>query len=470
MKCKVMGICAVILFAMGISGCEKKQIFEEKDAEYKLQAITDVELTEDIYYVKEGSDFYSVYDADGTASNVVTAPAPARVKWLHKDEELIPTLYRNELIAFPSEDTALEKVVLERFYDNGYTLGIYGMEFDADGYLCFSASKNTVDGSDAAEKFREARSDSIRIITINGTPVDESMINDSGIFIGLEKDEEYEITFYTGTYYGTFTIKSDRHILSSYEVLNIDKACTTKNGYLAIYMPENLKSGYYMINGEGMFKYYDFEKGNENLTEVDMNIAYYESEAEKISAYSQNYFASVETKTYNAEFKITYEEGMFLEEDITAYLIAPDGTKYNMDVMAGVITIDLAEVMAGRWQISIMPQNLPVTNVEVISSQQKEDAICETKSFYIGENDENVQFCVSYTGDGEIWATVESSDGQTQMLEVNEKEHILTYTYKYLAADTYTVNVYHYVDTKIEDIKYQYDQNNIMEEIIRVEE
>lgn len=66
-----------------------------------------------------------------------------------------------------------------------------------------------------------------------------------------KKNKEYHLTFYAGTYYQTATIKADEKFLQYYEAYVIEKAENTKNGYLKFSMPDDAKSGYYMIEGAG---------------------------------------------------------------------------------------------------------------------------------------------------------------------------------------------------------------------------
>lgn len=463
---------ALLLLSIGmlLSGCGKKEIFVNHNAQYELVALSNQELLDDEYYIKEGADFYKAYKPEGTASGTVSKPSSARIIWLSSDESLIPSLYKNELIAFPSKKTTLTKISLERFKDDGYSFGLYGGQMDEEGYICYSIGKNCIKDTDAYEKLSISKSDSVRIVSINDEPVSKEDLNEAGIITGLEQGAQYEIGLYAGTYYGTVTLTADRHYMESYEVIGVDQAYNTKNGYLAVYMPDELPSGYYMINGYGLYKYYNYKKGEHEDSEVDMNAAYYASETESMAAYSQQYVATVNTKTQNVRFSVSYATDHYQDRDVTAVLISPDGTQYGMTSEDGEAFVEISEVMAGRWNIIIMPQDLEILGVQTESTSNSADAIPETKTYVIEEDDSNVQFYSSFEGTGDIWGTIENQNGESRVLDVDMKNQILTTTYTYLPAGTYTVTVYHYTDTVIKEIGYRADEKNLDEEIITITE
>ena len=453
-----------------MTGCGKKELFVEEGAEYKLKAIEDSSLEEGSYYVKNGTKFYEVYLPSGNCQATTTAISSDRLFFLNQDSSLIPTYYSNELIAYQTQETSLTDITIERFTDLGYSIGLFGGEIDEDGYICFSVSKNTVPKSSAAEILANAVSDSIRVISINGEDVSEYTINTPGVFKNHEKGKTYTIGFYAGSKYQEAELTADYDFLQSYELYTIDKASNTKNGYFAITLPDDAKSGYYLINGSGFFKYYDFEKGNGNEKKTDMNEPYYTSENEKVEAYSQKYVVSVETTTLNVGFTMTYDPELYNDSDITAILTSPDGTKYNMTAENGTIYVELAQVIAGRWTINVMPKDMEILDISVDSVAAKEEATKEESDIAIPDELSSIRFYVDYTGDGEIWGTVTNEQGETVNFEQDTKNHKLYAPYSYLAPGTYHITVYHYADTAINEVSYEDDVDNIEEEILTVEE
>ena len=96
---KVSFIFMGIFLCTLISGCGKKQIFVKYEDQYKLQAVDDKKLENDVYYIKDGADFYEAYMPDGTASGTVEKPSESRLLWMNEDEGLVPTLYKKSVFS-----------------------------------------------------------------------------------------------------------------------------------------------------------------------------------------------------------------------------------------------------------------------------------------------------------------------------------------------------------------------------------
>lgn len=454
--------------AILLSGCGTDKIFVNEEDAYKIVNLSDRELENDKYYVKTGADFNVVYRPNGTATAKTQMQSDSRLFWTMEDDSLIPTLYKNEVIAYQSENTQLTDITLERFKNIGYSIGLYGGVMSSDGYIDYNIQSQIVENCSAYDILYNAPSKQIRLATINDEPVTDDMLDSSGTIKRLDQNGTYDIGFYSGTKYMTATMSADVHFYQSYEISQIEKAGTTKNGYLAIPMPEDAKSGYYMMNGSGLYRYYAFEKNTENVETVDMNEPFYETEEEKIAAYSQQYMVSVQTKTTNVAFNMEYDTEEYEDDEIKCILVSPDGTTYNLVPQNGTASIELAEVIAGRWTINVLPKDLIVKDIKAESTAATADSSTETKSFYIGEDDENIQFYAQYEGEGDVWGIVENESGESQELDVDTQNHELTTTYSYLAAGTYTMTIYHYKDTKIGEMGYQVDTDNEEHEIITI--
>lgn len=459
------------LMICGLSGCEFKQMFVNPEDAYKLSELSDNELIDDSYYVKDSAAFYELYQPEGeNVSSRSNRQEDDRIFWLNKDESLIPALYQNEIIAYPSEDTTLSEINMERFKDVGWSIGLYGGYIDEDGYLCYSVKQNCIVDSEAFEVLSDAPSDSIRIVSINDEPVSEDMLDSSGIILGLEENGTYQFNYYSGTKYGTSLITADYKFLQSYEIYSIEKAYTTKNGYLAIYMPEDAQSGYYYLNGYGVFKYYAFKKGESDIAQENMNEPYYLTESEKISAYAQQYFFNVSMKTKNVGVSVYYDMADYTEDDILVIATSPNGTDYTMTNTSNSARLMLEEAMAGRWTVSILPKDLKITDVVAESTQMEDDAQEEVSSFYVGKDKTGVVFYVEYSGKGSVWGIVENEQGEAVMLEEGNEDGMLVAAYSYLPKGTYTMTVYHYNDTKIVNMDYTNDSRIKTEEVLVIEE
>lgn len=456
---------AVIVTTMCMSGCTPKQIIEDPDAKYRLTALEDSQLEKNTYYVKDKTKFYATYMPNGNAQGKATKLDAKRLLWTQKDNELIPTYYKGELIAYYSEEPSLTNIGLERFKDIGFSVGLKGAKYE-NGYVTFAASSNCIKGSSMATALSNLPSDNIRIVTINGNPVSEDTVNAAGVIASLAENETYEFAIYSGSKYMTITATADLHFYQAYELYSIDKAKDTLNGYLAITVPEDLKSGFYLINGKGLFKYYDSERGVADVSQ-DMNTPYYTSEADQISAYSQQYVVSVPTAVNEVEFVVKYDNVKTSDDNIKAYLTAPDGTAYEMFPLAGTMSVSLETAMKGRWTINIAPKDLEILSIDVVEVETYEHATSESFQFDI-EAATNLKIFATYEGSGEIWGTITDSSGNVCSMDLDKQNHTLYYTYPYIAEDTYTVTIYHYADTIVTKADFTYDEDNLSEEIITI--
>lgn len=476
-KKKMLIIMICILSSVLLSACERKQIFVKKEDAYKLKALRDTELENDNYYVKDKSQFYLCYKPQGTATGITSQPKSSRLLWFNKEETLIPSYYKGELIAYQSNELKLSSVTLERFENIGYSIGMHGGEMNVRTNGINYQTRKIIKETSAEKEFKKSKSNEISIVEIDGNAVTEDFIDSAGVIRNMEKNQTYEIGYYEGTKYKTTEITADICYLKSFEVFTINEISTTKNGYLCIQIPFNLKSGYYYINGVGLFKYYDFEKGEKDIHGVDMNEAYYKTDLERLLAYSQQYVVDIAQKSRNAKFTVEYEiDDSIEQEDIKGVLTGPDGTMYDFE-NSGLRTMDieLDTAMAGTWQINIMPKTLKIKSVTADASDPSENAIEDKYTFFIEEPLQNIQFTATYSGkwenakkqsDDAIWGVVENANNESVNMVVDEKNKKLTASYPYLPAGTYTVTIYHYYGIEIEDVTYGQDEGKFEEIII----
>ncbi len=472
-----------------LSGCGKKSILQEKDAQYKLVSLNDYELQNNVYYIKDGTKFYATYMPQNNGLNSGNSNllvSPDRFAWLQKDYSLLPTLYKDEIIAYASPDYEISGIQLERLQYCGFSFGFFGGAFDSEGY--YEIDKGSlIKDTDAAAVFNKYSSSTIKIISIDGEPISPDMINATGLFQNIEEDSIHKFEIFAGTKYDTVSIKADYMYFVSYELYNMNNISTTKNGYVAISMPEGAKSGFYFVDGKGMFKYCDFKKGEESEDKILSNESYYQTEEEKLSLYSQQYSVNIKQNTKNVTFTVNYEEGQVDKNSIYCILLAPDETRYIMeaDTTSASITLDTAS--AGRWTLNISPKNLVVTDINVVSDDSRKDAYSVEYYYELEEAETNYQFWASFIGEGEVWGTVENKDGKTQSMDIiqqyapaeydsegeekiKETEGIISVVYPYIPAGTYKMTIYHYEDTMIKEDGHNPYTGNLETEIITIEE
>lgn len=479
----IIGLLTII--TVGLTGCQKPQIFKTDEPNYAVE-VTDKKMEQDTYYVKNGTRFAKVYLPNGNVTTTSGKVNLSRVMYFSGDEAKVPVHYKGELIAYASKKADLDKVILERFKDMDYSIGVYGGKLEGDGYYHVSVSKSTiVPGSSADEIFGETPSKEIRIVSIAGTPVKELVDEGSGILLKMEKDQSYAVEFYAGTYFFRSLITADTHFIRSYEIYSYGSEWIedTTHGYMCFNTPNSLKSGWYLINGQGLFQYQEKERGAESEEKLFLNDQYYKSTEETVAAYSKQYKAFVPSPTKDMRIQIPYGDITDVNEegaDITGYIVAPDGTTYSMqnDTKLRLLYLELAQADAGDWMVYIYPKSLTIGEITVNSLEVQEETSCEEQSFKIETDTKNLRFYADVgiyadvVGSADIMGVVISPTGQTFKMSIGEfkegklTKHYLKYDMPYVKEGEYTIKVYHYQSqtliSNMQIIPYEDDSNEIL--------
>ncbi len=447
---KTMMVGMLMVCSTFLCAC-KTQIFEvAAPTEAQYESGSDMML--DTFYVKNGTKFAKVYYPNGTANGVARSVKGDRILYMLEDQPMIPTHYKGEIIAYSSKSASLENVSLERFMDMGYSLGIYGGKYEDDNLYHFSVKKNLCIGSNAEEVFGKVVSDEIRVISINGEPIGNILDKESGVITGLNQAEKYLIEFYSGTFYYRQVIIADTQFLKAYEISNYDSMyiSDTQNGYMCFETPQNLKSGYYFINGTGLFLYHDYTR-SERRDYESYNESSYMTAEEAIAAYSREYAVSLSKNTKNVEINVICFSD--LDDEASGKVIAPDGTIYDMDVNQDTNTLSLilSLAQAGEWKVYI-PQYITVTDVKAESNYMNEETVC-FEDTYTFDNDITFQkFQILVNGTGEVYGNmVREGDSRTfgftedsYKLDNGAVQRYLHLEMPYMEKGTYTVRIYYY--------------------------
>ena len=458
----------LLTISLILSGCGK--VFENPEEKYNLVAVEAADMEKETYYVKNGTKFYKVYFPSATFNrdSVTEKRDVSRLCWIGRDESLIPSYYKGEVLAYSSDNLEMKTAAIERFLDCGYSFGIYGARFEKNQIVC--DPKLLISDSTAAAALSKTKSNEIRIVTIDNIPVTSDMLDAAGVFIGLDAMKSYEVAYYAGTYYNTVNLTADRRIFESFETYTISKAQLTKNGFIAINMPEDAKAGWYMINGQGLFKYYDFSKGSKDIATVNMNEAYYLDAERETEEYTQQYLISIPEKTTDLAVKLEYETGKYKDADIKILMKSPNGVEYTLTGEDGLMSCMLAEAMAGKWTVAVYPKDLTVNKLYVESARPESTAVSDSFAFTIEEDQNDIMFWANYTGSSDVWGYVVDDLGNTTPMLLDEKNKRLYCTFIYLPEGKYTVSIYHYSNTLVSKSDWGRDDTGDITEIITVTE
>lgn len=280
------------LTALTATGCKKKEEAPAAPTEQTLTAVSVNNLQAGSYYVKNSGDFYElplegvsfdmskqVESTDNTL-NGMTRPEENRiVDFVYKDGA-IPTMYKNDQLVFKSTGN-VPSFTWERFLDQGYSLGVYGLSANSAGKVQFSQDSSGCEAESSVVKSLLAQqeagydiSNGFVIDKVNGTAITKDNLRTGGIIAGLTKDAIANCDAYIGTTLVSISATADTQIFTSFELYTTDDYSNSPDGYAIVTIPDYLKSGYYLINNAGLVKYYDVERGG-STTDIDMTEPYY---------------------------------------------------------------------------------------------------------------------------------------------------------------------------------------------------
>ncbi len=273
----------------------KKAAAAEAEAnDFTLKPLTVDQLQGGKYYVKDGDTFYALPRGQFYSNVQNDTPIPKAANPTERgvmfgpDDEQIPTLYKDTQLVYKATDTpgannasgqptstAPSEYILERFKDNGWSIGINGLKNDAGtGKYKTIISGSSVQKRSTLTRMKINPGSEVIIDKVGGVPITQDNISPMGSVIGLNRGQTYSVDAYNGTTYIGMDAIADTHMLSSYEVYSLKDYEMDPAGFLSVTVPDELWSGYYMVNGSGMFRYINRYKA-EDSSDVDFNTAYY---------------------------------------------------------------------------------------------------------------------------------------------------------------------------------------------------
>lgn len=282
-KKRVIGISFFMALSLMLTGCSVFPTLagmESKEAKayanvYDLKANKayvwhhegEADIRQDLARDREGENIFFACpkgDTNFKGKELDRSGQYPRSIWVSSSmDDEIPTIVGNNALIYISKTTVPEEIVFERFADYGYSIGVSNMIPDEGGHYYFVYAETDKDDykyyvDTASEAFSLLCFDTVARLyldKVGGVLVTEENVSDGGTVLGLTKDAQYVCEFYTGTYYQDFVLSSNIHSFGSMEqFVSYDYEFLHSN-CIKINIPEYFKSGYYFVQGVGLFRY-----------------------------------------------------------------------------------------------------------------------------------------------------------------------------------------------------------------------
>ena len=267
----------IISSSILLGGCGEEETSESLPSDVVAltnEASSIGNLNEDTYYVLTASNYQCtpIYFGEATFEKGTTPDGvnPSRVMWFKDDFDKIPTLYgsKNDKLIFRTTGVLDEKIEFERFKDYGYTVGLCGLEDLHSGRYKISTDVKdycTYPGGDTDEIIKYTN-DEIILDCINQIEIrkdeenkdnPDTYITESGTLISqlFTKDKYYPFYLYEGTVEHECIFKADVRAMGAFEHVTSYDYNFTHDGIIEINIPSWFNSGYYNVNGQGIFRY-----------------------------------------------------------------------------------------------------------------------------------------------------------------------------------------------------------------------
>ena len=474
----------VLAVSLSLFGCgATEQPNAENDPNAYLYSLTD-----GVFYIRHsGNECEPLYHGECTFNKgeINTNITPNRIMWFREDWEKIPTLYKGDSLILYTESDMNEYFVFERFDDIGYSIGMRGFETRASGRLQLSTDierKLTYPNSDADEinKFKTAY---VTIETLGGVILRDysSLTQDSdkkdednveedftrvltryGTIRNLVEGETYTAEVYTGTVRHEMQFKADVRILGDYEAIARNNYEFESERIIVIEIPDWIQSGYYMINGQGIFRYVNGTSYDDTTDFSIPNVAP-EDVPNVVIDYSNTEFYNSEegSKIITPDENGQYAPNVDLNKDGTP-VIKDDDTSTNSildavkDYMNGNGTEDKEEYGTIK-----LPYRASLTTIKDGTAEVSTPKETETGSFELEISGmDKVMLSVSLPwvddlGKENISIELITPDGELHHEEAKEGDSEISFTFKVKKEGTYYLYVKNLPDTTYADVYIQ---------------
>ena len=298
----------VVSSALLLSGCD---ILIEEDTEFSNEPVYSEDAMDNGYYIwhndkidnimkdLKGSStdtatftrLYTGYKtfSEGESYDNISGGKPDRAMWLSEEElELVPTLYPGDELVLNASEYRPEEIIFERFYDEGWTFGVCGMTEDTTGRYVISTETEDDEQnwfapfSEIFELVKLLPDTDITIDKVGGVDLRGNGVSDAGYVTGLSKNKVYSAEVYVGTEAYDTKFRADSNILVSRECFTSTDYTLVDSQTAVITIPNYLKTGYYYVDGEGLFRYVKNSYTWNESTDFNSPICTYDSEGQPV--------------------------------------------------------------------------------------------------------------------------------------------------------------------------------------------
>ena len=370
---KIYRVTALLLAAvMILPGCGRRRTEEEEDNYlYTDEGIAyledEADLEDNEYYVLHDGRYEKLYFGNATYDTSGGGSGRDRVLWFDEEDfGRIPTLYRGDKLVYHKTDDLEESFELERFYDDGYTIGIAGLEEMDSGRYAFEAleGNSLINPASDAARVRELNAEVAIIDTIGGSPLRAGNISECGTIIGLTEGKYYSTDIYVGTRLSNYVLCADSRAMHSVSREVLHDYTFLRSTILQVNLPTTYNTGYYAIAGHGLFRYVD---GTSYSDMTDFNIENERTQSENTESGRQDIYSeenAVESIpfTLKKDSRVKVHIEYFDTSEAQGYMAAPSvkviGSNSVQTITGGdglfEATLDLK---AGRYTIEISGLN-----------------------------------------------------------------------------------------------------------------
>ena len=238
---------------------------DDPDILNKLVSGTYYVLHNGIYYPTQlGITNYDISDVDENVTN-----PQFQHYFAGQDDDNIPTLFlgNNDKLIYYNTESLLDYTIFDRYYDYGYTVGLYNIRTLDSGKMYLDLSSDNEYGSILETStmynvLKDVEIDNVYVNSMNQTEINTDIVH-YGLIGYTEPGALYDVELYDGTNYNSYKTLANMHAFVQMEKYAV-RDCKALQSYIfEIPIPDYLEEGYYGLscyspNGcimSGLFRY-----------------------------------------------------------------------------------------------------------------------------------------------------------------------------------------------------------------------